>query len=95
VVLLLCTLAACGASQKAATANTALVYVRCPVPDAYVWVDERVIGRVDEVQGGMRVKAGTHRLQLRHDRYHTRYVELELAAGETKTLDLTLSELLD
>lgn len=96
-LLLLASCAACSStgSTTRARAETALLKVTCPVADAMVWIDERVAGRVDEVRGGIRLRPGAHRIEVRHDRYHTRYVEVELARGETKDLPITLSEVLD
>jgi hypothetical protein len=64
------------------------------VPDAKIWIDERYIGPVAALPGGMRIAAGEHRLELRHDRYHTRYIELKLAPNEVRTVEVTLAEAL-
>jgi hypothetical protein len=50
---------------------------------------------VRDAEGGIRVKAGPHRLEIRHDQYHPRYFELSLARGETRTLEVDLVEVLD
>ncbi len=83
------------AGGGAAKADTALLYVHCPIKDAAVWIDDRMIGRVDEVGGGVRLRSGAHRIEIRHDRYHTRYLLVTLTHGETRTVELTMAELLD
>jgi hypothetical protein len=72
----------------------AVLRVVSNVPDAKIWVDERYIGPVGALPGGMRIAAGEHRLEVRHDRYHTRYVELTLAPNEVRTVEVTLVEAL-
>ncbi len=95
--VLLGLLAACGPAARAAAptaVSRAVLLVRCPVPDALLVIDEQPIAELRALPGGVRLAAGRHRLELRHDRYHTRYAEVALAAGETRTLELTLAEAL-
>jgi hypothetical protein len=94
-LLLLGACASGGASPAAARPPSALVLVRCPVVDAMIWVDERPIAQVRDARGGLRLHAGAHHLEVRHDRFHTRYFELTLVAGETRTVDVALAEVLD
>jgi hypothetical protein len=82
-------------AAAAARKNTAIISVVCDVPDAMIWVDERPVGEVRDARGGVRLKAGPHRLEVRHDRYHTRYIELELKAGERREVRVALVEDLD
>ena len=92
------TFAACahtGAAPASTRAASALVLVRCDVPDATIWVDERPIAEIRDARGGLRLHVGAHHLEIRHDRFHTRYFELSLLAGETRTLDVALAEVLD
>jgi hypothetical protein len=95
VLLLLGACAGGAASKAAARPPSALVLVRCPVVDAMIWVDERPIAQVRDARGGLRLRAGAHHLEVRHDRFHTRYFELSLVAGETRTVDVALAEVLD
>lgn len=76
-------------------ASSALILVRCPVADATIWVDDKLAGQVRDAGGGIRVKAGEHRVEVRHDRYHTRYYELSVGRGESRTLEVDLVEILD
>jgi hypothetical protein len=81
-------LAACVASEP----PRGVLFVRCPVEDAVLVVDEEALGELRALPGGISVTAGHHRLELRHDRFHTRYSEVDVAAGQRRTLDLTLAE---
>lgn len=76
--------------------DTAILRIRCDVPDAVIWIDETMAGLVADVPGGgIRLRAGQHRIEIRHDRYHTRYLEVTLRPGENRTLDVRLAEVLD
>ncbi len=91
-------LAACrsgGGGAAAARVQTGLLLVRCDVVDATIWVDDRPIAQVRDAGGGLRLRAGAHRVEVRHDRFHTRYYELLVAQGETQTLQVALVEVLD
>lgn len=83
---------ACGATQKPAAEGAGLIRFDSNVADAEVWVDGRffagALGR------GIKLQPGTHRLEIRHDDYHTQFVELEVAPGESRTLEIRLAEIL-
>ena len=90
-------LSACGARSPAPTpaaVERGVLVVSSPVADAALWVDERFIGEVGRLSAGVRLTAGEHRVELRHDAYHTRYAEVTLAPGERKLLELSLTEAL-
>jgi hypothetical protein len=87
-------LGACAPAARPAARPTGLLVVHCPVADASLWVDERLVGELRGLGGGVRLPAGAHRVELRHDRYHTRYAEANVAAGQRLDLDLTLAEAL-
>lgn len=74
---------------------TAKLIVRCPIADATVWIDDRLAGQIAEVRGGIRLGAGDHRVEVRHDAYHSRYFEISLAPGAIRTLEVALVENLD
>ena len=90
--VLLSLLVACGATSSASRPAPAVLLVRAPIPDASIWVDEKLLGEVGALPGGVELRPGDHRVEIRHDRYHTRYFLLTLASGEKKTLDVTLAE---
>ena len=93
----LCALAIGCAGPRAQTpADTrALLRIDCPVPDATVWIDDDPGGEVAELARGARVRPGEHRVEVRHDRYHTRYLLLTLRQGEERTVRVSLVEVLD
>ena len=64
------------------------------VGDANVFVDGRFIGPVTVLRGGIAVEPGKHRLELRHDEYFSRYVDLDLARADRKKLLITLAPVL-
>ena len=74
--------------------DDAVIYLACEVADAAVWIDDRQIGLIVDVRGGIALGAGSHRLELRHDAYHSHYAELTLAAREERTLTIELAPLL-
>jgi hypothetical protein len=86
---------ACGARQPSgegrASAEDAIVKITSTVPDASLWVDGRYIGTVGALRGGISIVAGTHRLELRHDDYWSRYAELTVHARERRALTLDLA----
>ena len=49
-----------------------------------MFVDGRYYGSVRMVRGGLAFEPGRHRLELRHEDYFSRYVELNLARSERK-----------
>ena len=73
----------------------ALVQVDCPITDAMVWIDDTAVGEVRELRGGVAVRPGAHRIEIRHDRFHTRYFLVTLRQGEAHTVRVTMAELLD
>jgi len=89
-------LAACGGRQQTGTvdADDAIVTIKSNVADANVFVDGRYYGLVKMLKGGLAFEAGKHRLELRHDDYFSRYVELDLKRAERKKLDLDLAPVL-
>ena len=89
-------LAACGGRQQTSgvTASDAIFYVRSNVGDASVYVDGRFVGPVNVLRGGIAIEPGKHRLELRHDDYFSRYVELDLQRAERRKLEITLAPVL-
>ncbi|HUS28145.1 MAG TPA: hypothetical protein VMZ53_06535 [Kofleriaceae bacterium] len=95
--LLLALLAACNhnkAGTSRVTADDAIFYVKSNVPDAGLYVDGRFVGPVGGLKGGVAVVAGKHRLEVRHDDYFARYIELDLQRAERKRLDIDLAPVL-
>ena len=89
---------ACGGSGHATTprvsASDAIVRFHVAVADAGLWVDDRFIGAVGSLRGGVAVAPGPHRFELRHEAYFVEYRELTLAAGQRLTVEVELAPLL-
>ena len=97
VLVLGLALAACGGRQQTGsevTADDAIFFVKSNVGDANVFVDGRFVGPVAVLKGGIAVVPGHHRVELRHEDYFSRYVELDLKRADRKKLDLDLSPVL-
>ncbi len=96
VVLVVLALAACGPKPppSGVTPNDAIVYVKSNVIDAQVYVDGRFVAPVGTLRAGIAVDPGRHRLELRHDDYFSRYVELDLHRSERKQLQLEMAPVL-
>ncbi|HSN25750.1 MAG TPA: PEGA domain-containing protein [Kofleriaceae bacterium] len=94
--LLLVALVACGpkAGPSGPSASDPVVYLRSNVGDAQVYVDGRFVGPIGVVKGGIALDPGKHRIELRHEDYFSRYVELDLARAEQKKLQLELAPVL-
>lgn len=90
------TLGACGpkVGPNGVTASDAVVYVRSNISDAQVYVDGRFVGPISVIRGGIAVDPGKHRIELRHEDYFSRYVELDLTRAEKKKLQLDLAPVL-
>lgn len=85
----------CGARAAGGAAGVApddaIIQLRCNVPEAELWVNERYIGPVGALKGGVALSPGTHRVEARHAQHHAFYAELELRARERRTLDVDLA----
>jgi hypothetical protein len=75
--------------------DSALVLLRTDVHDAAIWIDDRFVGLIADARAGMSVSPGTHRVEIRHDRYHTRYLELTVRARERVEIPIELAERFD
>lgn len=96
-LLLVVALAACGARQppsNGVTPDDAIFYIKSNIRDANVFVDGRFIGPIAVLKGGIAVVPGHHRVELRHEDYFSRYVELDLERAERRKLALDLSPVL-
>lgn len=85
----------CGARAAGGAAGVApddaIIQLRCNVPEAELWVNERYIGPVGALKGGVALSPGTHRVEARHAQHHAFYAELALRARERRTLDIELA----
>jgi hypothetical protein len=94
--LVVVALAACGPKKppSGVDRDDAIVLIKSNVGDANVFVDGRYYGPVRMLRGGLAFEAGKHRLELRHEDYFSRYVELDLRRAEKRKLDLDLAPVL-
>lgn len=94
--LLALALVACGPkpAPTSVSSNDAVIVIKSNVPDAMVYVDGRFVAPVGTLHAGIAVDPGKHRLELRHDDFFSRYVELDLHRAEKKPLQLDLSPVL-
>jgi len=76
------------------TATDAVVYVKSNVHDAQVYVDGRFIAPLEALRGGVAVEPGTHRFELRHEDYYSRYLEVQLARAERKNVAMEMAAIL-
>jgi len=84
---------ACGGRAPAAKQEVrAIVSLQCDVDDAEVWVDGRYFREVSELKRAFRLRAGDHRIEIRHDAYHSMYYELSVGAGTRHTLQVELAK---
>ena len=72
-----------------------ILIIQCDLPEAVVWVDERRIGEVGMLAAGIRVAAGAHRVEVRHDDRFPRFLDVTVASGEKRLVPVTLAEVLD
>lgn len=86
-------IAACGgaAPRPAQPAAKAVLIIESSVADATVWLDDQPVGEVARLASGIRLPAGDHRVELRHDTHHARFAEVTLAPGEHRVLALPLT----
>lgn len=88
-------LTACsGHSQRGDDGDRAVLVIESPVKEAVLWVDGRYIAQLGDLRRGVPLPAGRHQIEIRHDRYHAHYAEVDLKARETKRLRIDLAELL-
>jgi hypothetical protein len=90
-----------GATGLAGCAHTlssgaAGVRVECNVPDASVWIDDLLAGSAKEWKSeGHQIRAGFHRIEIRHPGYFSFFQEVELPPGSRTVVNAKLRELLD
>lgn len=86
--------AGCGGARTATEQGRAILTITCPVRDAVVWVDGRYVAQVRDLAGGLALAPGRHQIELRHERYHATYEEVELGRGQRLRVELAMAEAL-
>ena len=72
------------------------VRVECNVPDATVWIDDLLAGSAKEWESeGHQIRAGFHRIEIRHPGYFSFFQEVDLPPGNRTVVNAKLRELLD
>ncbi len=85
-----------GACAHTLDAGAAGVRVECNVPDATVWIDDLLAGSAKEWKSeGHQVRAGFHRIEIRHPGYYSFFQEVDLPPGSRTVVNARLRELLD
>lgn len=79
-----------GASHPDGKGRDAIVTLTCNVPEASVFIDGRFLAPVGLLRGGIALSPGEHRLELRHEGYLGRFLELTLAPAERRRVDAQL-----
>ena len=70
--------------------------VECNVPDATLWVDDVLVGKVtDWKSDGTQIRAGFHRIEVRHPNYYSFFQEVELPGGSHVVVNAKLRELIE
>jgi PEGA domain len=70
--------------------------VESNVPDATVWVDDVLIGKVsDWTSDDRQIRAGFHRVEIRHPGYYSYFQEIELPEGSRAIVKAELRPLIE
>ncbi len=73
----------------------AILVVETEIKDATLWVDDRPVAQIRDLPKGIRLPSGFHRVEIRHDDYHTRYLEMTLRQGEVRRVQAELARRFD
>ena len=66
------------------------------VPDATVWVDDVLVGSArDWAKDGKHIRAGFHRIEIRHPGYYSFFQEVELPEGSQAVVKADLRQLIE
>lgn len=83
-----------GTNRPGVDADDAVITFETAVDDASLWINGRYIAELGALSKGVALSPGEHRLEIRHDDYHTQYIELSLARRETRVVRVELAEIL-
>lgn len=79
-----------------ATSTPAAVYrIEAAPPDAQVWIDDKLVGKVSDFATGKRLPPGFHRIEIRHPGYYSAFEEVEPRPGEEVRVQAPLHELIE
>jgi hypothetical protein len=78
------------------SADAIALRVQSNVPDATVWIDDVLVGTAkDWNKDGREIRAGFHRIEVRHPGYYSFFQEVEVAGGSKVVVNATLRELIE
>ena len=80
--------AACATAPRAP--NAAVLKLTCNVPDATLWIDDRLAGRTADWKAGRVLMAGFRRLEVRQPGFFTSFHEINPRPGETVSVHAEL-----
>jgi hypothetical protein len=70
--------------------------VDCNVPDATLWIDDALVGTTASWKGSEKqIRAGFHRIEVRHPGYYSFFQEVELPGGSHVVVTAKLRELVE
>ena len=70
--------------------------VDCNVPDATLWIDDSLVGTTANWKNGEKqIRAGFHRIEVRHPGYYSFFQEVELPGGSHVVVTAKLRELVE
>jgi hypothetical protein len=93
--LVLMAVAAVYLACATAGAGTVPFRVEANINEASVWVDDKLVGKVSDLGGGgIRIKAGFHRVEIRHPGYYSYFQEIEVKPGDNLLVHAKLRELI-
>jgi hypothetical protein len=76
-------------------ANAINFRVECNVPEATVWIDDVLVGTAKSWKAERSIRAGFHRIELRHPGYYSFFQEVELPGGSQVVVTANLRELVE
>ena len=72
------------------------VRVDCNLPDATVWIDDLLAGSAAEwKREGHQIRAGFHRIEIRHPGYYSVFREIELPEGGQAIVKAPLRQVIE
>ena len=70
--------------------------VDCNLADATIWIDDVMVGSASSwTSRGRQIRAGFHRIEIRHPGYYSIFKEIDLAVGAETVVVAKLRETID
>jgi hypothetical protein len=83
-----------GTAATAPAQQDAVLRFACDVADAELWVNDRFVAPIGRLSKGIALSPGSHRIEVRHDGYHTHYEEVTVTPRQRRTVTVELAEIL-